>query len=742
MAAATKRVWETAFLLTAAMGQDFDRTFTEAQQQIADTYAQLRESEPVADQTSRAFEAAAYAITASGILDLLGKVKDGYLACITAASDFGYAMSGVEAVAGASSSEMQMLADEAKELGAETIYTAQESAAAMQYMAQAGWDASDILSGMDGVLAAAAASGEDFAAVSSIVADTLAGFQMEASESARVADVLAQAAAKTNTDILTMGETFKNSAALAGALGYSIEDVSAAVGLMANVGVKGSVAGTALKNIFNGLTSSITLSGVNLGEVEYSAVNPDGSMKAFSEVISDLRGYFSQMSEVEKFTNAQNIAGLRGYNGLIAILEATDEQYAELYQEISSCTGAAQEMADVRLDNLKGDVEIFKSAVEGLKIEIGEDLNPDLRDTVQLGTDIVGWMREFVEEHPHAVEAITLITTTLSSGLAALSGAAAIKAVIAALGGLGAILNPAVLAVGAGAAIIGGTIAGIVLLQPEVHELTEETEKLIAAHEALNEEYGVTVGRLDEQYDGYYSLVGQIENLADKENKSAAEKRLLLDLIDELNEAVPGLNLAYDAQSDSLNMASESMDEYIRKMYAMARAEEEIARARELLAQNTEYNEQLKEIDRELRSLYDQEAEYQAQIKEEGFTLANWKLGLDLADVQGDIKELEASKADLQAKYAQGVWEYDQAVRSAEGYYSAESSEAASAVEAVDSSYSSSGEYVTNITVNVPGDVSDDTVGKIGAVVKEEVEKAMERFELTRANKFRTAYVR
>lgn len=205
------------------------------------------------DEGSSAFEAVGSAHIAAGIAAALNKIADEYKACVNASMEFGYTISTVEALSGASVTEMQTLTATAKELGATTAFTANQSAQAMTYMGMAGWNAGQMVAGMDGVLNLAAASGKDLANVSDIVTDNLTAFKLKASDTAHFADVLAAAATNSNTSVGIMGETFKGSASVAGALGYSIEDVAIGVGLMANAGVKGSIANTALKNTFNGL---------------------------------------------------------------------------------------------------------------------------------------------------------------------------------------------------------------------------------------------------------------------------------------------------------------------------------------------------------------------------------------------------------------------------------------------------------------------------------------------------------
>lgn len=706
-----RKVFETAILLTAATDGNFTDTFDKVYEAVRKVKEETEnakkaqnsageETQSFAEKAGAAFEAASAAIVDSKMQEALGRVADEYRECVTAAMEFESVMSAVGAISDASSSDMDALWLKAKELGAETVFEARESAQAMMYMAQAGWETRDMLNGMDGVINLSAASGEDLASVSSVVADTLAGFQMEASESERMADVLARTASRTNTGVLAMGESFKSSAALAGVLGYSIEDVSVMLGLMANAGVKGSVAGTTMKNILNGFVGGATLKSSAFGEVEFSAVNPDGSVKSLSETVEELRGYFAQMSSSEKLTNAESIAGMRGYVGLTAILEASDEQYQKLYDDINDCSGAAREMAEIRLDNLEGDVELFKSAVEGLRISIGDELNPNLRDAVQFGSDAINWMNQFVESNPGVVKGVTVLTSTLGAGLGAITAAASVKTLISVLGGLAAFSNPVVLAVGGIAAAIAGVAAGYILLKPEINAVVKETEKLIESHEKLNDEYFETVKSIESQYGDYYDLARQVENLAEKENKSVTEKKLLIDLIDELNGVMPGLNLAYDEQSDSLNKAVGSMDDYIRKMYEMEQAEEEIARAKDLLKQNSEYSEQLLKLDAEIKTQREKVDSSLAVLDNPDIRILEiFKPTVEFAKAQKKLDALESERRLMQAKYAQGVHEYNQAVSAADALY-----ESAESVEAVETTTTNNTESsVVNLTMN--GDI-------------------------------------
>ena len=274
-----------------------------------------------------------------------------------------------------------------------------------------------------------------------------------------------------------MGETFKMSASVAGALGYSIEDVAVAMGLMANSGVKGSIAGTALRNTFNGLLEGVTLTGAAFGEYEYSAIKADGTMKGFGSTIDELRGYFEQMTEAERVANAQAIAGQRGYNGLLAILNATDADYASLTNSINNCTGAAQRMANVKLDNMNGQLTLMKSAWDALKTTIGEQFIPEMRGLYEIGTDVFGVVDDFVKENPALVRAVLTFTGVMGGAALAITGVNAAMTVFKALNVAAMFTNPVFLAAGA----IGALAAGVMALTTAADDGVPSVKELSAA---------------------------------------------------------------------------------------------------------------------------------------------------------------------------------------------------------------------------------------------------------------------
>lgn len=293
--------------------------------------------------------------------------------------DFEAAMSQVQAISGATGSEVTKLTNKAKEMGATTKFTAEESAEAFNYMAMAGWKTEDMLSGIEGILSLAAASGEDLATTSDIVTDALTAFNMKASDAGRFSDVLAAAASNANTTVSGMGETFKYAGSMAGALGYSIEDVALMTGLMANTGIKATMAGTALNSIFTRLSTNTNGAADAMSDLGIEFFTSEGNARDLSDVMGELRSATANMTAEQKSQLANTIAGTQAQKGLLAILNASEEDYNKLADAINNADGAAANMSETMLDNLQGSITLLQSAVDGVKISFGERLSPYVR---------------------------------------------------------------------------------------------------------------------------------------------------------------------------------------------------------------------------------------------------------------------------------------------------------------------------------------------------------------------------
>ena len=410
-------------------------------------------------------------------------------------SSFESEMSKVQAISGASGDEIQKLTDKAKEMGSKTKFSATESAQAMEYMAMAGWKTSDMLNGLDGIMNLAAASGEDLGTTSDIVTDALTAFGMAASDSGRFADVLAAASSNANTNVSMMGETFKYVAPVAGALGYSVEDTAVAIGLMANAGIKGSQAGTALRGMLTNLAKPSDTVAKYMDDLGISLTNSAGEVKPLNELLGDMREKFAGLTEAQKAEYAAGIAGQEGMSGLLAIVNASDADFTKLTDSINNSNGAAQQMADTMNDNLQGAITILKSSLEGIGLKIYEAFGPAAKEAVQQISDVLsgdemsGAIDSFAEALANAATAIgnfisgvlpSLITgltwvlnhaSEIAAGVAAIGSALAVikigtgvvKAigVIKSLGSIAPVIGAAISALGGPITLIIAAIAAV-----------------------------------------------------------------------------------------------------------------------------------------------------------------------------------------------------------------------------------------------------------------------------------------
>lgn len=325
-------------------------------------------------------------------------------ASVKVGMDFESQMSTVKAISGASADEFEALTAKAEYMGATTAFTAKQSGEAMEYMAMAGWKTKDMLDGVEGVMDLAAASGEDLGTTSDIVTDALTAFKMGAKDSTHFADVLATASASANTNVSMMGESFKYVAPVAGALEYSIEDVSQVLGLMANNSIKASQAGTSLRAWITRMSKPTKESEMAMKRLGISLEDSKGKTKDLSQVVQETRKAFAGLSKTDKSKYAAMLAGRTGMAGLLAVVNSTEKEYKELETAIKNADGAAKDMANTRLDNLKGDVTLFTSAIQGAGINIYDELQAPLRDLVQQGTEWVGDFSDgFATEFPTIV---------------------------------------------------------------------------------------------------------------------------------------------------------------------------------------------------------------------------------------------------------------------------------------------------------------------------------------------------
>lgn len=311
------------------------------------------------------------------------------VAGLKVATDFEKGMSEVKAISGATGKDFDALRNKAIELGADTAFSANEVAAAMTEMAKAGWSSEQIIDGMGGVLSAAAASGEELAAVSTIVADAITGFGMEAKDSTRIADLLTQAANSGTIGISDLGESFKYIAPVAGAMGLSVEDVTTALSAMSMAGIKGSQAGTSLRTMLTRMVKPTDAVAVAMDELGISVTNQDGSMKSLDDIVSNLRTSFDGLTESEKAKYAATLAGQEGMAGMLSLLNLTEEEYNEIAKSMDNAGGVAEKTAAIMQDNLQSKVEQLGGSLESLAIKLADYVIPYLQKFVEWLTGLV-----------------------------------------------------------------------------------------------------------------------------------------------------------------------------------------------------------------------------------------------------------------------------------------------------------------------------------------------------------------
>lgn len=378
------------------------------------------------------------------------------VASVKTAADFESAMSEVSAISGATGDDFNALAEKAREMGSKTKFSATESAEAMNYMAMAGWKTEDMLSGIEGIMNLATASGEDLATTSDIVTDALTAFGLSAKDSSHFADVLAASASNANTNVSMMGESFKYCAPTAGALGYSVEDVGVAIGLMGNAGIKASQAGTALNNLFTRLAKPTDESATAMERLGITLADDQGQMYSFGEIMEQLRNSFGAINmPIEEFNNqiavldqaledgtitedkynkaieeltmqaygaegaekaraAAMLAGQTGMSGMLAIVNASTEDYNKLRVAIDECDGTAERMSEIMQNNLNGQIENLKSAVSEAGIAIGQELLPTIKDIVENIKEWVDWFNQLDEGQKKTI--LTIIAVVAAIG--------------------------------------------------------------------------------------------------------------------------------------------------------------------------------------------------------------------------------------------------------------------------------------------------------------------------------------
>lgn len=565
----------------------------ESADKVAATSDQLGKGAQAMQTINQAALAAAAAVTAvAGAATKVGM-------------DFEAQMSKVAAISGATNEEFEALSAKAKEMGATTKFSATESGQALEYMAMAGWKSEQMIAGLPGIMNLAAAAGEDLGTTSDIVTDALTAFNMTAEESGHFADVIAAASSNANTNVSLLGESFKYVGTQAGALGYSAEDVSLALGLMANAGLKGSMSGTALSAILTRLATNTKGARDAVEGLGVQFYNEDGSARDLNSVLKDLRKATENLTVEQKSNIAKTIAGQEAQKGLLAILNAQESDYKKLESAIYSADGAAKRMADTMNNNLKGQLTLMGSALEGAGIAFYEKFQGPLTNAVRAASDKISQFTTMLDSGQLdgaftkiataaagvtaaivAMNAVMVVRDLANFATAAAAGAQALQATAAAATKAGAAAQGALnlvkslspmgmfaIAVAGVAAAVGAYVIATGSAETETQKLSNQVNELTSKYNEYQRQQDEIAQRKEDalstsmtEINHLKSMVSELESMRGVNGEiSEQDKTRARVLTEMINEIMPGAVEWIDEQGNAYVRTADKLEALIQK---------------------------------------------------------------------------------------------------------------------------------------------------------------------------------
>lgn len=639
-------------------------------------------------------------VSAQVVVDVLrncaNAIKEVASAALEVGTKFTASMSNVEALSGATGETLAQLTAKAKEMGATTIYSASESADAFSYMALAGWDVEEMLEGIEPVLTLAAAANMDLAEASDIVTDYLTAFGLSAQDAAHFSDVMATAMSTSNTTVELLGESYKNCAATAGSMGIAVEDVTAVLATMANAGVKGGEAGTALNTIMTRLATNTKDCADELSKYGVEVYDSFGNMNALSDILEGLEHVWANLTQEEQANLAKLIAGTSQYSKfqtiMLGVSEAAQEggqsfyDYAEALRE---CDGSASAMAKTMQDNLTGDITILKSALEGLGIATEGVFDDAFRDAVQGATDAVSRLENAVsngdlgvslanlgeslaeltdnlvtsaeEGLPGFIDGLTKLIDNLDviggaiSGVAAgwLAYQAASLAATIATEGLTVALNANPIG------LLVGVIAGVATAFWSFSEAADEAaEKMSGVSTEVEREINVSKNLTSNIQE---ASARRAEEAANIDKQAQAAKRLTEELfegnasqerqaqiIEELKSLYPELNVSLSEEGEIVGATKEQIDRYIESSVQMSKVEAAKKHITETAEEQLEAEMALADKAEELKKAEEKLAEAEREYNIEAQKHVD--MNGNLVEVQNEYSlAVDSARADVKA---------------------------------------------------------------------------------------------
>ncbi|MDQ0268871.1 phage tail tape measure protein [Cytobacillus purgationiresistens] len=385
--------------------------------------------------------------------------------------EFDSSMSKVAAISGASAGELKKLDKQARDLGASTVFMSSQVSEGMQYLALAGWKTNDIMAAMPGMLDLAAAGALDLGRAADITSDVMSAFGLSAENAGHAADVFAFAQANANTNVEQMGEAMTYLAPVANALGWELEESAAATMSLANAGVKGSMAGQAFATSLSRLAKPTSAMKKEMKKLGMEFFDAEGNMKSLPNVMAEIEKGTKGMTKEQKSSTLSILFGAQAYKHWAILLEDGSKNLAKTTEELKNADGAAAKMAKTMMDNTRGKIIAFQSAVEGLQISLARQLTPELDKIVEKGTELVRWFTSLDE----ATQKTIAKTAVVSAGL--LGVTAGVGALAMAIGGLLMFAGPVGLAITGGIAALGALGVATFAVKDHLKNLQKEQKK-------------------------------------------------------------------------------------------------------------------------------------------------------------------------------------------------------------------------------------------------------------------------
>lgn len=573
------------------------------------------------------------------------------IAALKVGMDFEEGMSKVQAISGATGEELGKMRDQAKELGESTRFSAREAADGMEFLARAGWDTTEIMAGMPGLLDLAASSAMDLGRAADITSNIMSAFNLEAEKAGYIADVLSHAAANANTDVEQMGEAMKYVAPTANTLGLGIEETAAAIMAVSDAGIQGSQAGRAFGTSLLRLSDPTSKMQKEMDKLKLSFFDAEGQMKELPDIIGQLETAMSDYDKEQRAATLSTLFGTEAQRHWSLILDQGSKKLSDNTKELKGAEGAAAEMAKTMQDNAKGAMIEFRSALEGAGIAAAEHVIPAITDITKRATELIRKFGELDKEQqrqilkwlgitaaigPAAMILGTLMTSfggvlRLGGNVARMLGRSGGAGLIGRLGLLGGPVGVATIA-GVGVAFLGKKLYDTYRESQKLNDVSTETadklweqadalDNLVSEFDSLrsnaalsNDEFGRMIDiqkelEITQNPARIAELNDEYEKLREKSGLSNEQIEAMIGLNNDIIDQSPNVEKSFTNQGNAIIESTDAVKEYINSLKEMALIELQAEQAKalenetKLRQENKEINEEIAQIERDINEL-------------------------------------------------------------------------------------------------------------------------------------------